>query len=234
MQPRLLVVEDEPLLADSMADYFDAHGYRVDVAHELEEAQALVTASAYDVVITDLRLTPSAHEEGLELLAFVRQRRPRTLMLVVTAFPSARAERTARSRGACAVLHKPHSLAELERHVRSLLEHCARHGNEGACPALTAGGDVRTQDELRSFLLLLRNVRCDQTDGANAEVLRELERSLLELESAAPPSAMAQLTACLAGSAAVDQLLRDTSRQTTSGALARGLAVRIARMSIDG
>lgn len=122
MNRRLLVVDDERGLAASMAEYFDARGYRVDVAHEREAAEALVDANAYDAVITDLRLTPTAEEEGLKILQFVRQRWPRTVMVVLTAFSSARSERLALAHGAAVVVHKPEPLADLERCVRTLVD----------------------------------------------------------------------------------------------------------------
>jgi len=57
VRPRLLVVDDEESICFSMSEYFALQGYRVDTARELEEAEKLIEATEYKVVIQDLRLT---------------------------------------------------------------------------------------------------------------------------------------------------------------------------------
>lgn len=122
MEPRLLVVDDEPVLAATLAEYFQAQGFHVSVAHALEEALALLAEDSFDLVVTDLRLTPTQHEEGLDLLAFLRICVPRPLAIVLTAYLTREAERTALELGASLVLQKPQHLAQLELHLRGLLE----------------------------------------------------------------------------------------------------------------
>src|SRR4030095_6105475 len=56
LMPRLLVVDDEESICFSMSEYFSLHGYRVDTAREMEEAEKLIEATEYKVVIQDLRL----------------------------------------------------------------------------------------------------------------------------------------------------------------------------------
>lgn len=232
MSPKLLVVDDERQLTESIADYFDAHGYQVDVANELEEAEALVVSSRYDVVITDLRLTPTAHEEGLELLSFVRQRWPRTLMLVLTAFPTAQSEMNARMSGACMLLHKPQPLAEVEECVRSLLNGCPIRGCAELCSPF-ARGLGSAHEDLRSFLLLFKTVSRAHGDPANAATLRELQRMLLRIKAEAPPSVIALLASCLSGSDVLNELLQATAREQDSADAARRLAAEIARLTGD-
>lgn len=233
MQPKLLVVDDERPLAESIADYFDARGYLVDVASELEEAEALISGTAYDVVITDLRLTPTAHEEGLELLSFVHQRWPGTLTLVLTAFPTPLAERVARNAGACALLHKPQPLAEVEARVCALLGGCANRQCDNICApfAHALGDNEAARADLHSFLLLFRNVRREQADAVNAATLRELHRTLMRIAREAPPAMAVMLTRCLSGSPVLNEMLQATSHQPESAAAARQLAAAIARLT---
>jgi two-component system response regulator PilR (NtrC family) len=235
MQPKLLVVDDERPLAESIAEYFEACGYDVDVAGELEEAEALIAGREYDVVITDLRLTPTAHEEGLELLMFVRQRWPRTLLLVLTAFPTQHSEQVARSFGACELLHKPQPLAEVEQRVRTFLDECMREGCGELCAPFGRMGEEHDQlrTDLRAFMLLFRYVRPGQSDAANAATLRELHRALRRIGENAPANIVTMLTSCLSGSVILNELLQATSAQNESSAAARRLVVEIARLSGD-
>ena len=56
LEPRLLIIDDEESICFSMSEYFSLHGYRVDAAQELDEAEKLIGSREYKVVIQDLRL----------------------------------------------------------------------------------------------------------------------------------------------------------------------------------
>src|SRR5262245_32534394 len=119
---RLLIVDDEALITFSMRRYFVAQGFEVDCAAELLEAEGLVARTRYDAVIADLRLSGQGSAEGLELIAFVRERCPTTRTILLTSYGSPEVEAAARSRGAHAVILKPKSLPDLAQVVVSLLE----------------------------------------------------------------------------------------------------------------
>ncbi len=71
---RLLVVDGEESICFSMDEYFTMHGYHVDTAQELGEAERLVEATVYDAVIQDLRLGPALMQYGAD--AFLRKPKP--------------------------------------------------------------------------------------------------------------------------------------------------------------
>jgi len=121
MTQRLLLVDDEEPILFAMSAYFTSWAYGIDCASELEEAQALVAHVSYACVISDLRLSGTQGAEGLELVSFVRRMCVDTRVLVLTAYGSDSLERTARARGADAVLQKPIRLRELDAIVKSLL-----------------------------------------------------------------------------------------------------------------
>ena len=121
MGTRMLIVDDEEPILFAMRAYFTKRGYAVDCAREREEAEALLAAGEYAVVIADLRLTGTHGAEGLEILGFVRRRWPRTRLVLLTAYGSSELELEARRRGADAFLHKPKSLPDVERLVAGLL-----------------------------------------------------------------------------------------------------------------
>ncbi|HKB80759.1 MAG TPA: response regulator [Thermoanaerobaculia bacterium] len=119
---RLLIVDDEDLIVQAMRKYFEALGYQVDGAFELEEAQALLANYEYDLVIADLRLTGIGGVEGLQIVADVHQRCARTRVILLSAFGTPDIERESYNRGADAFLQKPKAMMEIARIAQSLLE----------------------------------------------------------------------------------------------------------------
>jgi DNA-binding NtrC family response regulator len=120
--PRLLVVDDEESICFSMCEYFSLQGYKVDTASELEEAEKLLDAADYKVVIQDLRLTMRSTHDGLDMIKLIREHNPQTRIIVLTAYGSAEIEDEARRCGADAFLRKPKPLSQVAQVVQGLLE----------------------------------------------------------------------------------------------------------------
>jgi CheY-like chemotaxis protein len=112
---QLLIIDNEDTIIFALKRYFSKLRYRVDAASELEEAEALVAHTRYDLVIADLSLTTGGSTEGLEILRFLHTQSPATPAILLTAFGSPHIEREAKRRGARAVLSKPQPLSELAR-----------------------------------------------------------------------------------------------------------------------
>src|SRR5919106_263958 len=85
----LLVVDDEESICFSMSEYFSQHGFKVDTAREMEEAESLIKATDYKVIIQDLRLGLARHPDGLEIIKLVHKRNPDTRIVVLTSYGSA-------------------------------------------------------------------------------------------------------------------------------------------------
>jgi len=120
--PRLLVVDDEESICFSMSEYFSLHGYKVDTASELEEAEKLLGVTDYRVVIQDLRLTMTNYHDGLDMIKFIKQHNPQARIVVLTAYGSPEVEDEARRCGADAFLRKPKPLSQVAQVVQGLLE----------------------------------------------------------------------------------------------------------------
>lgn len=120
--PRLLVVDDEEAICFSMSEYFSLHGYKVDTASEIEEAEKLLGAASYKVVIQDLRLTMTSNQEGLDMIKMIREHNPQTRIVVLTAYGSPEIEDEARRYGADAFLRKPKPLSQVAQVIQGLIE----------------------------------------------------------------------------------------------------------------
>ena len=118
----LLVVDDEESICFSMREYFSQHGYRVDTAREMEEAEGLIKKTSYKVIIQDLRLGLTRHPDGIEIIKLVHQRSPDTRIVVLTSYGSQEVEEEARRAGADAFLRKPKPLSQVAQVVQGLIE----------------------------------------------------------------------------------------------------------------
>lgn len=118
----LLVVDDEESICFSMREYFSQHGFRVDTAREMEEAEGLIKATEYNVVIQDLRLGTARHPDGIDIIKLVHKRNPDTRIVVLTSYGTPEAEVEARRAGADAFLRKPKPLSQVAQVVQALIE----------------------------------------------------------------------------------------------------------------
>ena len=118
----LLVVDDEESICFSMSEYFSQHGYKVDTAREMEEAEGLIKATDYKVIIQDLRLGLARRQDGIDIIRLVHKRNPETRIVVLTSYGSPEAEAEARRAGADAFLRKPKPLSQVAQVVQGLIE----------------------------------------------------------------------------------------------------------------
>jgi DNA-binding NtrC family response regulator len=124
---RLLVVDDEESICFSMSEYFSLQGYKVDTASELEEAEKLLGAVEYRVVIQDLRLSMTNNHDGMDMIRLIREHHPQTRIVVLTAYGSAEIEDEARRCGADAFLRKQKPLSQVAQVVLGLIESPPKH-----------------------------------------------------------------------------------------------------------
>jgi DNA-binding NtrC family response regulator len=124
---RLLVVDDEESICFSMREYFSQHGFKVDTAREIEEAEGLIKETVYQVIIQDLRLGVDRRADGLEIIKLVHKQNPETRIVVLTSYGSPEVEAEARRAGADAFLRKPKPLSQVAQVIQGLIESPRTH-----------------------------------------------------------------------------------------------------------
>jgi len=139
---RVLVVEDEPLLARRLVRSLSEAGYAVDAAADGERADFLAHTERYDAVVLDLGL-PGI--DGLTLLRRWREARVAVPVLVLTARGSWHEKVQGIDSGADDYVAKPFRIEEVLARLRALLRRAAGQ----AAPELRCGAVVLDPREAR-------------------------------------------------------------------------------------
>ncbi|MEU8011700.1 response regulator transcription factor [Micromonospora parva] len=130
---RVLVVEDESLLAESIAEWLRREAFAVDVAYDGDAALERLGVNDYDVVVLDRDL-PVVH--GDEVCRAIVDSGGETRVLMLTAAAAVRERVAGLALGADDYLTKPFALVELSARVHAL----SRRTRRAAPPTLTRAG----------------------------------------------------------------------------------------------
>lgn len=158
---RVLVVEDNDRLAETLISLLRSEGHAVDHVANGEDADAVLAAETFDLVVLDLGLPGM---DGLDVLRHLRDRRNETAVLVLTGRGALDDRVKGLDLGADDYMTKPFEVEELEARVRALLRRRAR----------AAGKDLRVGN-----LLFDVSARVARLDGQPFD-LPKRELDLLE------------------------------------------------------
>ena len=131
---RILVVEDEEVLAQALVEVLEEEFYAVDLAPDGETASELAEVNVYDLIVLDWTIPPPT---GIELLRAWRKAGKDTPVLMLTGRSAVGDKVDGLDTGADDFLTKPFSLPEFLARVRSLLRRRAK-----PLQATLAAGDL--------------------------------------------------------------------------------------------
>jgi two-component system, OmpR family, copper resistance phosphate regulon response regulator CusR len=114
---RILVVEDEPKLAQAVKQGLEANDHEVSVASTGEDGFFLATTQPFDLLILDIMLPG---RDGIEIMGNLRRLGQRTPILLLTSKDGLEDRIHGLDSGADDYLTKPFALSELQAHVRAL------------------------------------------------------------------------------------------------------------------
>lgn len=117
---RLLIIEDEPLIRSSLAEFLEQEGFLVQTAANGPAGLQLAEKTAFDLVLTDIQMPGM---DGVEVLERIQQRNPETFVILVTAYGTVETAVEAFKRGAQDYLLKPLRFDEVVAKVRQLLQY---------------------------------------------------------------------------------------------------------------
>jgi len=129
---RVLIVEDEPLIADGVRQGLVKAAFAADVVGSADAARAALQVENFDLAVVDIGLP---REDGLQLLRSLRLRHQALPVLMLTARDGVNDRVTALDLGADDYLTKPFHVAELVARCRALV----RRANSRSSSTLELG-----------------------------------------------------------------------------------------------
>ncbi|WP_455924205.1 response regulator transcription factor [Pseudomonas putida] len=119
--PRILAIEDDPLLASHLQQHLGERGFQVTLRHSGEQVVELVGANAFDLVLMDIMLPD---HNGLDILAQLRKRQ-RLPVILMSALGAEQDRIVGFSQGADDYLPKPFSMREMDVRIDAVLRRVA-------------------------------------------------------------------------------------------------------------
>ncbi len=100
---KLLVVDDEEAIRESLAMAFEMHGYQVQTAADGVEALNLIEKEQIDIVLSDIRMP---NKDGVALLKNIKEKPNSPFVILMSAY-SEYSEQDVKNLGALALVKKP-------------------------------------------------------------------------------------------------------------------------------
>ena len=116
---KILVVDDEKIVRESLFHWFQEEGYQVETAEDGETALRIFDKNKFDLLLVDMKMPGMS---GLELLSKVKEIDKDTIVILITAFASVPTAIKALKDGAYDYVTKPVDPDELEHLVKKALE----------------------------------------------------------------------------------------------------------------
>jgi CheY-like chemotaxis protein len=81
LKSRVLVIDDDPEITESLREYIEAEGYEVDVAHNGKQGMVMQRKKPYELIITDIIMP---EEDGFEVIMEVKFSYPMTKVIAIS------------------------------------------------------------------------------------------------------------------------------------------------------
>lgn len=174
MAGKILIVDDEPVVAKSCERTLIPEGYSVESAFNAREAMGKLGGDGFDLVITDLKMPDI---DGLELIKWIRNSKPDTGIIVMTGYPSQESIREALALRILDYLPKPFSPGLLVEITQKAMEYKKAGGHPEPPPS-----EEYTEDMLKKLDSIIKSY--SKKAGSLIPVLQEAQ----ELIGYLPPS----------------------------------------------
>ncbi len=121
----ILVVDDEPIVRESIRDWLLDAGYKVATAESGEEALDMMGKQDYGIVVLDVRLPGKT---GITVLKDIKALKPSIRSIIITAYPSTELAAEAMKLGAVDYMIKPIAPDDLEKLIQETMLKCESEG----------------------------------------------------------------------------------------------------------
>ncbi len=122
MEPKvnILIVDDEEIVRESLANWLEEDGYEVEAAENGARALERLPAKDWNLAMIDLKMPGM---DGIQLMDEIRKVRPDTIVIIMTAYATVDTAVQAMKKGAYDYIVKPFNPEDLSITIRKIIEH---------------------------------------------------------------------------------------------------------------
>ncbi len=122
MEPKvnILIVDDEEIVRESLANWLEEDGYEVKVAENADRALERLPEKDWNLAMVDLKMPGM---DGIELMDEIRKVKPETIVIIMTAYATVDTAVQAMKKGAYDYIVKPFNPEDLSMTIRKIIEH---------------------------------------------------------------------------------------------------------------
>jgi len=131
MKYRILIVEDNIMLAGQQKKRLEKSGYEAEITIDEPGARKLLKKESFDLVLSDVRLPEG---DGISLLEWMRKERMDIPFIIMTGYASVPDAVQAIKLGAKDYLAKPVQMDELQRQLKDIFQICDMRQEQGFAP----------------------------------------------------------------------------------------------------
>lgn len=118
-KPRILIVDDEPVIRDILTEFLTLEGYDIDTAKDGLEAREKILSGKYNVVLSDLKMP---NLDGMQLLQFINDRQLPIVPIIMTGYGTIETAIEAMKAGAYDYILKPFKMEDIIRILNRAIE----------------------------------------------------------------------------------------------------------------
>ncbi len=118
-KPKILIVDDEPVIRDILTEFLSLEGYDIETAHDGLEAREKILSGKYTVILSDLKMP---NLDGMQLLQFINDRRIPVVPIIMTGYGTIETAIDAMKAGAYDYILKPFKMEDIIRILDRAIE----------------------------------------------------------------------------------------------------------------
>ena len=123
----ILILDDEAIVLKRLRPSLEKAGYETEVFSQSSDASNRIMEKDFDIVITDLKMEGL---DGMQFLTQVKERSPRTEVIVITGFATMETAKESFQKGVFDFLAKPFKLGEILETVKKAEKKIRQAGKE--------------------------------------------------------------------------------------------------------
>lgn len=114
-KPRIMVIDDEPIVGKRLKRLFEKEGYDVETFTESSIAAEAIVNKTFDIIITDLKMEGF---DGIDILEAAKKKNRDTQVIIITGYSTRYTAVDAIHKGALDFITKPFKIDDLKQAVR--------------------------------------------------------------------------------------------------------------------